>query len=89
MEGVAQEVHHSRHVDFRHRIRTTAFQGLFRAERASASLCPCYHNGPYGRRLRHHICQSQSWILVGRSTALHHQYSWCFDDCLVYNITGD
>lgn len=58
-------------------------------KRRTVALCPCYHNGPYGRRLRHHICQSQSWILVGRSTALHHQYSWCFDDCLVYNITGD
>jgi acetyltransferase-like isoleucine patch superfamily enzyme len=61
-------------------IRKNAWIGM------GATICPGDHYDTYGRRLRYHICQSQSWLLVGRAASLHHQYSICATDCIIYVI---
>lgn len=86
VERTASKVHYPCHVDFCHRLWPVALPGFLGPELAGVPVCLGNHYDTFGRWLRHHICQSQSWFLVGRAASLHHQYSICAVDCIIHVI---
>ena len=82
MGGLETEVYHPGDVDFCNWFRTHAFRGILCPELAGIPVCAGNHHDSVGRRLRHHICPSQSRFLVGRLAPLHHQSASGAGDCL-------
>ena len=70
-----KEVHNTGHVGIGYRFRAVASESIFCAERTAASFRHHDYSRSYGRRLRYHLCQGQSGLLVGSTSPLPDKFA--------------